>query len=142
MFTILMAMVVLLSSTGFGLVEHNCMMSGKSVQLVSLGESSGCQGCKKVTSATHEEASYPVFKKKACCDESQKHEKIEVVSVSPASVKILKSAVNPAAFFSQSFRATLGNLQSIAVGQSYLLSSFSSLHYGRAMLSFVQSFLI
>jgi hypothetical protein len=33
--TVIMAFLVLLSSTGFAFVEHQCMMRGKSVQLVS-----------------------------------------------------------------------------------------------------------
>ncbi len=48
LFAIVMAFVVLLSSTGFGLVEHSCMMRGKSVELAALkNASSGCKSCVK-----------------------------------------------------------------------------------------------
>lgn len=141
-FTILMAIVVLLSGTGFGLVEHHCMMRGKSIELLSLGESNGCSGCKKVATIMQERAAHPTFNKKACCDESQKHEKVEVVSVAAHSAKLLKAANTTAVLSACAFLSTGSNLTEAGVSQASSLFTFSSLFYGRAMLSFVQSFLI
>lgn len=139
-----MAFVVLLSSTGFGLVEHSCMMRGKSVELSALKkEDSACKMCQPVAGPKVQISSaLPVFNKKACCEESQKHQKIEVVSATSSAVKVLKASP---------FHAALGeHMGSPLQLKPFLLSSFppssfktfSSLLYGRTMLLFVQSFLI
>lgn len=143
MFAVVMALVVLLSSTGFGLVEHECMMRGKTVQLISLGEAQGCQMCTKKTAVAPQKLTTPVFKKKACCEEDQKHHKVEVVSsVSQASAKVFKVKDIPADVAVQlSFLLAQLEPEATTTASSDLLS-FSSRFYGRSMLSFVQSFLI
>jgi hypothetical protein len=143
MFAIVMALVVLLSSTGFGLVEHSCMMRGKSVELISLGEAQGCQMCVKKTAIAPQKLTTSVFKKKACCEEDQKHQKIEVVSsLSQASAKVLKAKDLPAGVAIQ-LSFLLAQLEPDATSaSSSAFLSFSFRFYGRSLLSFVQSFLI
>jgi recombinational DNA repair protein (RecF pathway) len=143
MFAVVMALVVLLSSTGFGLVEHQCMVRGKTVQVVSLGEAHGCQMCAKKVVAEPQKQGLPVFKKKACCEENQRHEKVEVVSsVSQNAAKTLKAKEGPSEIPQLlSFLLHELELSQLDVPTPSFLS-FSSRFYGRSMLSFVQSFLI
>lgn len=143
MFAVVMALVVLLSSTGFGLVEHQCMVRGKTVQLVSLGEAHGCQMCAKKVVAEPQKQGLPVFKKKACCEENQRHQKVEVVSsVSQTSAKVFKAKDLPAVV-AEPLSFLLAQLEpGVTTIPSSALLSFSSRFYGRSMLSFVQSFLI
>lgn len=146
-FAIFMAILVLMSSTGFGLVEHSCMMRGKSVEIAALKKAeSGCKACKPVpASEVRISSSLPVFKKKACCEESHKYHKLEVVSASSSLGKILKSLPLGAAlgehmgsplrmfpFFLSCF------LPSSGTSSPPLLPK----NHGRGMLSFVQSYLI
>lgn len=143
MFAVVMALVVLLSSTGFGLVEHQCMVRGKTVQLVSLGEAHGCQMCAKKAVAESHEQGLPVFKKKACCEENQRHQKVEVVSsVSQSSVKVFKAKELPANVAAQVSFLLAQVVPEVTTATSSDFLSFSSRFYGRSMLSFVQSLLI
>lgn len=143
MFTLLMAALVLLSSTGFGLVEHQCMMRGKSVQLVVSGEAKGCGACKKTTPLPAKETSHAVFKKKACCDEHQKHEKVEVVSsTTSGSSKFLKALPFSAVIPGFGFQAHLASGIATATSCFSSLRTFSSLYHGRTMLIFIDCFLI
>jgi len=142
-FTIIMAMVVLLSSTGFGLVEHSCMMRGKSVAMMAVGDNpKGCHACKPATPSEFRVSSSLQFKAKACCEESQKHQKIEVVSETASAVKVLKGSPLFAAL-GEYIGSPLRFVDYIL--PPFLLSSLPPLllkHYGRTMLLFVQSFLI
>jgi hypothetical protein len=80
--TVFMAFLVLMSSTGFAFIEHQCMVRGKSVQVVtdlkkdaSRAGSSCCAKSKKL-----KEAKGTFFKKTDCCKESQTYEKLEVTT--------------------------------------------------------------
>jgi len=138
-----MALVVLLSSTGFGWVEHSCMMRGKSVAMMAVGKAdSGCNMCKPATLSELRISSSLQFKKKNCCEESQKHQKIEVVSSTSSAVKVLKDWPLLAAL-GEHLGSPLRFVDYIL--PPFLLSSLPPLllkHYGRTMLLFVQSFLI
>ncbi|MPR35880.1 HYC_CC_PP family protein [Salmonirosea aquatica] len=143
LFAIVMAFVVLLSSTGFGLVEHSCMMRGKSVELAALKKTAtGCKACKPATESKTRIASSLQFKKKACCEESHKYHNVKVVSSASFTIKLLKPAADPAAIPFQNFLFEGSNLPLIVSPLTTSFHSFSSLHYGRSMLSFVQTFLI
>ncbi|WP_019990201.1 HYC_CC_PP family protein [Rudanella lutea] len=74
---VLMAVVVLLSSTGFGLVEHSCQMRGKKISLVGT-EKTGCVGCP--TAKAQPASAQPVVKKADCCQEEQRYEKVDIGS--------------------------------------------------------------
>lgn len=79
LFNLLMTCVVLLSSTGFGLVEHSCQMRGKKKTLVvAFSETKSRPGC-----ADHQQASasgQPVVQKVNCCQDDQQYENVDVTS--------------------------------------------------------------
>lgn len=139
-----MAFVVLLSSTGFGLVEHSCMMSGKSVELAALKkESTGCSSCVKKVEARADNSSHPVFKKKACCEEDHTFQKLDVVTSTSSAAKILKTSPQADAI-SREVTRYLSSFFPFLLSPSRTSSfpPFFPKFYGRTMLSFVQSFLI
>lgn len=141
LFTIVMAFVVLLSSTGFGLVEHSCMMRGKSVATVGKADS-GCKMCRSAAPSGVRVASSLHFEKKNCCEESQKFQKLEMVSSTSSAVKVLKSSPLCAAL-GEHIGSPLRLMPFLFPGApARSFYSFSSLYYGRTMLLFVQSFLI
>jgi hypothetical protein len=142
-----MAILVLLSSTGFGFIEHQCMMRGKSVQFVSEKKSKSCKPevatscCAKSKAAKEQSGTY--LKKTDCCKDNQKFTKLEVASSQNVLfAKVAKamplSPFLPANIFDLSFtrwvHAHSHRLQDIL--------SFSSRFHGRSMRSFIQSFLI
>jgi hypothetical protein len=145
--TILMAFLVLLSSTGFAFTEHQCMMRGKSVQFVSDKKSESCKPkvvsscCAK--SKALKEGKGTFFKKTDCCKENQKFEKMDVLS---SHTQLL------AKWFKAFYGGIFWKVYSYAFLQSEWIfpdqeesvphNSFSSLLYGRSMLCFIQSFLI
>jgi len=143
-----MAFLVLLSSTGFGFIEHQCMMRGKSVQFVS--ESKVKSDGRKIASSCCEksralkESKGTFFKKTDCCKDNQKFEKVDAVSVQgPALVKSMKVFAGDLLWSMQSFRFIISEWTNPgAYVSSNKIISFSSLFHGRSMLSFVQSFLI
>ena len=76
---LLMACVILLSSTGFGLVEHSCQMRGKKKTMVVVFSDAKPQtGCadQKQTAPSGQ----TVFKKTECCQDDQRYENIDVTS--------------------------------------------------------------
>ena len=144
-FTILMAALVLSSSIGVGLVESQCMMRGKSVELVFKEKKKGCKLCrtsgKEATKPVQQET--PVFKKLHCCVEKQQLKAVDF------QVPVVKQLEKPAKDL-----ADAGNRAGIDfIFRKYSLSdtrntppaavvSFSSPYSGRSMIAFVQSFLI
>jgi hypothetical protein len=140
---VIMAFVVLLSSTGFGLVEHSCMMRGKSVELAALKKAStGCKACKPVTVSGDRTAFSLQFKNKACCEENHKFQKLEVVTFSTSTAKILKDG--PWAVATYPYAGSHLGQFSLLLSSSFSSSfpPFFPKFYGRSMLAFVQSFLI
>ncbi|MHA4738044.1 HYC_CC_PP family protein [Dyadobacter sp. MSC1_007] len=145
--TILMAFLILLSSTGFAFTEHQCLMMGsKSMQLVTGKKNESCKPkvvascCAK--SEQLKKAKGTFFKKTDCCKESQKLEKLEVASLdSHILSKLLKS-------FATGITWSVTRYQFIRAEWTLApppLSediSFSSRFHGRSMRSFIQSFLI
>jgi hypothetical protein len=137
--TIFMAFLVLLSSTGFAFIEHECMVKGKSMQLVQEKKMSSC--CAKRTQL--KEVSGTFFKKTDCCKESQKFEKLDVASVGIQSntffLKVFADLI-PWSVKSYTFIQAQWVLPpSGPVSQDI---SFSSTFHGRSMRCFIQSFLI
>lgn len=144
LFAIVMAFVVLLSSTGFGLVEHSCMMRGKSVELAALKkESTGCKACKPATVSGVRISSSLQFKKKACCEENHKFQKLDVVTSTTSAVKILKNSPQTDAISGQEARFLSSFLPFLLPPALFsYFPAFFPKFYGRSMLSFVQCFLI
>lgn len=145
--TILMAFLVLVSSTGFGLTEHQCLMQGMTMKFVSQKKADDCK--EKVVSSccaksrALKESKKNFFKKTDCCKDQQKFEKVDVVSsVAPFHAKAFKMIANGDLWSVQSFVFLLQEWVYPPAQSSLHTISFSSLFHGRSMLSFVQSFLI
>ncbi|WP_138482819.1 hypothetical protein [Dyadobacter bucti] len=145
--TIVMALLVLLSSTGFAFIEHQCMMRGKSVQLVSEKKSGSCETkvvsscCAK--SKALKESTGVFFKKTDCCKENQKFEKLDVLSSLTQHLAKASKAISDDMLWSvRSFSFIQAEWILPSSERSDVIISFSSLFHGRSMLFFVQSFLI
>lgn len=145
--TIVMALLVLLSSTGFAFIEHQCMMRGKSVQLVSEKKSGSCETkvvsscCAK--SKALKESTGVFFKKTDCCKENQKFEKLDVLSSLTQHLAKASKAISDDMLWSvRSFSFIQAEWILPSSERSGVIISFSSLFHGRSMLFFVQSFLI
>jgi hypothetical protein len=145
--TILMAFLVLLSSTGFVLTERQCaMMGGKSMQLVGKSKEKSCEP-KVVSSCCAKSAALKIakgtfFKKTACCKESQKLEKLELASVDTHILaKLVKSAATGVTWTVTRFQFIRAEWV-VPVPSDSPYISFSSRLHGRSMLAFIQSFLI
>jgi hypothetical protein len=144
--TVFMAMLVLLSSTGFGFIEHQCTMRGKSLKFVSeqkanSGQEKLASCCAKSKALKESKGSF--FKRTDCCKDSQRFEKLETVSsLSQVIVKLMKATAGDMlwAFTSFTFITTEWVAPDLSVFSPAIC--FSSLFHGRSMLSFVQSFLI
>lgn len=146
--TIFMAFLILLSSTGFGFIEHACMMRGKSVKFVSEEQASFSKTKKTISSCCAKskalkESKGTFFKKTDCCKESQSLKKVNVVSsISQMLSKSLKAMADGILWSVKSFIFLTAEWTFPSPFQSSSSISFSSLFHGRSMLSFVQSFLI
>jgi len=146
--TIFMAFLVLVSSTGFGLVEHQCLMRGMmTMKFVSEKKADSCK--EKVVSAccakskALKESKKTFFKKTDCCKDQQKFEKVDVVSsLVQLHAKAMKVFADGLLWSLQSFIFLLQEWVYPPVSSSKVPVSFSSLFHGRSMLSFIQSFLI
>lgn len=145
--TIVMALLVLLSSTGFAFIEHQCMMRGKSVQVVSEKKSDSCETkvvsscCAK--SKALKESTGVFFKKTDCCKENQKLEKLDVVSSLTQHLAKASKAISDDILWSvRSFSFIQAEWILPSSEHSGIIISFSSLFHGRSMLFFVQAFLI
>lgn len=91
LFNLLMACVVLLSSTGFGLVEHSCQMRGKKKTMVvafsDVKPQSGCAADKQSSLPTQ-----TVIKKTVCCQDDQRYENVDISSsLSQLVAKLVKA---------------------------------------------------
>ncbi|MVM37691.1 hypothetical protein GO730_08905 [Spirosoma sp. HMF3257] len=78
-FNLLMACVVLLSSTGFGLVEHSCQMRGKKkTMVVAFSDTKTKTGCAIDQQAMP--AGQTLVKKTQCCQDDQQYENVDISS--------------------------------------------------------------
>ena len=144
---LLMASVVLITSTGFGLIEHSCIVRGKKVSLV-LGQVKHRKGCsmrsERLASSSPLDPKMPVIKKADCCQEDQRYENVSFTSsISQLVAKFIKATADFA-------------LDSVAVVFNWLLNgllptegepsiasvSSPTLHSGRDLLVFVQCFIL
>lgn len=143
LFNVLMACVVLLSSTGFGLVEHTCQMRGKKKTLVvAFSKQTPAKTCASdvQTSPTKQ----TMVKKTDCCDDELSYDNVETSSslsqLIAQFVKVVTEAVVAGAVTLVKYLlGWLFNQQSafVRVFQSppFALS-------GRDILTFVQTLLI
>ncbi len=140
---LLMACVVLFSSTGFGLVEHSCQLRGKKL-FVTLhnSEKKGCKACVAAHRAIDQKET--VVKKANCCKEEQRFENVDYSSsLSQLVAKALK-AISEAAFIGVSVVVSwlVNLLFPDELSDSIALFSPPPSLSGRELLAFVQSFLI
>lgn len=76
---VMMACVVLLSSTGFGLLEHSCQMRGKKkTMVVAFSEHKTQRGCALDSQAVA--GSQTSVKRTDCCADEQHYENVDVSS--------------------------------------------------------------
>ncbi len=75
---LLMAFVVLLSSTGFGLVEHSCQMRGKKKTVVTAFSTVKATGC--TDDGLPMTPGQTTVKKTPCCQDEQDFENVETQS--------------------------------------------------------------
>lgn len=139
-----MSFLVLFGNIGVGMVEHHCMMKGKSVHLAGYNslhhEKMGCT----LENSTHEiNYDTPSFHKKACCSDQAKYGQIEILSGSYFSLlKILKASAAffvPPSFISF-FPVSITHLHEVLRKSSNTEEIPRA--FGRSLLVFVQSFLI
>jgi hypothetical protein len=138
---IVMAVVVLLSSTGFGLVEHSCQMRGKKISRIGVSEPT-CVGCpsNKTASASIQ----PSVKKTDCCQDEKRYENVDVTSSLSQLVAKFFKVVTEAVLTAVAMLVT--TLVSWLFSTNASIGTHSSnappAAFGRALLAFVQSFLI
>lgn len=78
-FNLLMACVVLLSSTGFGLVEHSCQMRGKKkTMIVAFSDVKPQPTC--ATDGKPMPSNEPTIKKTECCQDEHQYENVDAGS--------------------------------------------------------------
>lgn len=142
-----MSVLVLVSSTGFGLTEHQCMMRGGAMKFVSSEKADSCE--KKVVSSccarskALKESGKTSFKKTDCCKVQQKFEKVDVApSLATMQAKAMKMIADGNLWSVQSFVFLLQEWIYPSERSCSDVISFSSLLHGRSMLSFIQIFLI
>jgi hypothetical protein len=136
-FALFLTVVVLLTNTGFGLVEHSCAMRGKNT---TIGFKK--QTCCPVHKKQHISSKETSFNKKQCCTDEEKYGNVEYSSsISQLVAKFLNTvveyAVGAVKFVFQLVLEAVASLIS-----SLLDSSSSHVLSGRDMLSLTQSYLI
>jgi hypothetical protein len=135
-FNVMMAAVVLLSSTGFGLVEHSCIVKGKQTSL----HKSRVNCCNK-TSQKDSSPQKTTVKKSKCCTEKEKYENIDYSSSASQSVaKFVQIGLDWTKTLVYSFLKTI--VEEILDNISSKNNSSSPPSDGRTILIFIQSFLI
>jgi len=143
LFCLLMASVVLVTSTGFGLIEHACKVRGKQVQLASFRKETSCKGC---PSGMHHrsENHQTVIKKSDCCQAEQRYENVSFTSsISQLIAKFIKSVTDTAlAGLSHVVEWLFAQLLPSRSATIALTVDPPSLLSGRELLAFVQRFLL
>lgn len=130
-----MAVLVLISSTGFGLVEHSCTVKGKRTSLHK--SDSSC--CNKIP----QKSSIPqktTVKKAKCCSEQEKYENVDFASSASQNVaKFVQNGLDWVKVVTVSFVNAI--VESIIENISSKKTS-SPPPSGRQILILIQSFLI
>lgn len=136
-FALLLTVIVLITNTGFGLVEHSCTLRGKKTT-IGFQKQSCCPIHKKQQTPSKE----TTFNKKQCCTEELRYENVEYSSsISQLVAKFLNTVVEYVVkAFQFVFQLLLDAVASII--SSLLDSSSSYVLTGRDMLSLTQSYLI
>jgi hypothetical protein len=81
LFNLLMACIVLLSSSGFGLVEHSCQMRGKKkVMVVAFSKNAERTGGCRIGKHTNPTNNQVTLSREECCQDEQSYENVDVTS--------------------------------------------------------------
>lgn len=138
---VVMAMVVLLSSTGFGLIEHSCQMRGKKISRIGVGEPTyaGCPSDKTASASIQ-----PSVKKTDCCKDEKRYENVDIASsLSQLVAKFFKvvteAVITSVTVLVTNFISWLFSTDASVVAHS---PNAPPAAYGRTLLALVQSFLI
>ena len=138
-FNVFLAVIVLLSSSGFGLVEHSCTMRGKQTSFHKKGDL--CCGIKtnKQVPLNKQQAT---LKKTQCCSDDEKYENVEYSS--SVSQLVAKFTQNTIDWLKSTVSAIVKSLIETILEKhsSYLSSTPSSSSTGRSIVISTQSFLI
>ncbi len=138
---VMMAVVVLVSSTGFGLIEHSCQMRGKKITKIGIVESA-CIGCPPGHKASV--SSQPSLKKTDCCQDEHRYENVDISSsLSQLVAKFFK-------IVTEGLITAVEVLVTSLVNWLFIENVSTLEHspnapppaYGRSLLAIVQSFLI
>lgn len=136
-----MAVVVLLSSMGFGLVEHSCQLRGKRVYSVHDDTQPGCTLCQVRTQAPEQT---PTVNRTDCCKDETRYSKVDTTSsLSHLTAKSIKAVSHR--FGAGTTAVLVALFNSTFVQQTHvLLADYASPSppAGRHLLAFVQSFLL
>ncbi|CCH01829.1 hypothetical protein FAES_3822 [Fibrella aestuarina BUZ 2] len=136
-----MAVVVLLSSMGFGLVEHACQVRGKRVYSVYTKAEPGCGLCS--VRATH---NVPTTSVQAtdCCQDSTRYNNVDTSSsLSQLLAKFIKAVTEPmGAGMTALFMALFDGFFAQLAARAVVGYESPPPLWGRALLTFVQAFLI
>jgi hypothetical protein len=136
-----MAAVVLLSSTGIGLVEHTCPVRGKRVFSVYSTEQAGCRVC-HLHQQNHREAA--AVDRTSCCQTDTTYQHVETGSgLNQLVAKFVKSLVTlPLASMGATLSGLFGGLAGYVDTDTTFTYAAPPLLAGRMLLVIVQSFLI
>lgn len=142
--TIVMAFLVLFGNIGIVLVEHQCMMKGRSVNLAGYNYFEvGKKGCSMDHSLTPIDYDKPAFHKKGCCSDQFKYGKISVLSSSYTSflkfLKAFSACFVPESLFNW---VPVSKIQLLRVFEKPPYFDSILRVYGRSLLIHIQSFLI
>lgn len=137
---VFMAVVVLLSSMGFGVVDHTCQMRGKRTYLIHQHG----KACKVCPVEITQQAARPLVKRTACCVEKARYEKVETSSSLNHGPVTFVNAVDEVfgAAFAPVFTTSSGLLVALSAALPAAICDPPALPFGRTLLVFVQSFLI
>jgi hypothetical protein len=144
--TLFMALLVLLSSTGFGILEHQCLMKGKSIQFISHQKDGSCKIEKASSCCSKSKVLSPTgtyFKKTTCCKDLQKFENLDTAaSFTHVASKALKYVSDGLPWLARSTVFIQSEWNAPDASAHFGSNSFSSRLHGRGMLHFIQTWRI
>ena len=141
-----MALIVLLSSTGFGLVEHSCQLRGKRVYSVHQTESAGkrCEVQSAACCQNSDKVGHSSFSQTDCCKDETRYSRVDTSSsLSQQLTKCVKAVGESCGAGVVAVSVTLLP-QPFFQRDNVPVVDYSSPPppFGRHLLAFVQSFLI
>ena len=135
--------IVLISSTGFGLVDQSCRIRGKRTHLVGNEQQTShpCVGCSQ---GQRKSVSKPIVKKSTCCDEQSRYENVDFgASLTQHVAKFIKTLADAVLSGVMTVSAWLADwIFNRETSSSVAVFSSPPLPSGRALLALIQSLLI